>query len=123
MGGDIMAYGERISELRTKMKLTQEELAKRIGITRAALSHYEKNRREPDYETLQKLADFFDVNVDYLLGRTVDPSPSNKTDKPSDELTTVMFHKWDQLDEKRRRQALKLIEILEQEADEENSKN
>lgn len=118
-----MAYGERISELRTKMKLTQEELAKRIGITRAALSHYEKNRREPDYETLQKLADFFDVNVDYLLGRTVDPSPSNKTDKPSDELTTVMFHKWDKLDERRRKQALKLIEILEQEADEENSKN
>lgn len=77
-----MAYGERISELRTKMKLTQDELAKRIGITRAALSHYEKDRREPDYETLERIADFFDVQVDYLLGRTDSPSSSYKKDKP-----------------------------------------
>ncbi|MCM3144317.1 helix-turn-helix domain-containing protein [Brevibacillus sp. MER 51] len=70
-----MAYGERISILRSKMKMTQEELAKRIGITRAALSHYEKDRREPDYETLEKFADFFDVKIDYLLGRTDDPTP------------------------------------------------
>ncbi|WP_339167025.1 helix-turn-helix transcriptional regulator [Brevibacillus sp. FSL L8-0520] len=77
-----MAYGERISELRTKMKLTQDDLAKRLGITRAALSHYEKDRREPDYETLERIADFFDVQVDYLLGRTNDPSPSVKKEKP-----------------------------------------
>ncbi|MGG1249937.1 helix-turn-helix transcriptional regulator [Brevibacillus agri] len=116
-----MAYGERISELRTRLKLTQDELAKRLGITRAALSHYEKDRREPDYATLQKIADFFEVQVDYLLGRTDDPSSSNK--QSSDELTTIMYHKWDQLDERRRKQALKLIEILEQEADEENNKD
>ncbi len=73
-----MAYGERIAILRKKRNLTQEELAKRIGITRAALSHYEKDRREPDYETLQKFADFFDVKIDYLLGRTNDPSPLGK---------------------------------------------
>lgn len=69
-----MQYGNRIATLRDKQALTQEELAKKLGISRAALSHYEKNRREPDYETLTKIADLFLVTIDYLLGRTNDPS-------------------------------------------------
>jgi transcriptional regulator with XRE-family HTH domain len=52
--------------------MTQEELARKLEITRASLSHYENNRREPDHETTQKLANFFDVSVDYLLCRTHD---------------------------------------------------
>jgi transcriptional regulator with XRE-family HTH domain len=63
-----MKYGHRICLLREEKQLTQEELAERIGISRAALSHYENNRREPDFETLKHIADFFYVNVDYLLG-------------------------------------------------------
>jgi transcriptional regulator with XRE-family HTH domain len=65
--------GNRIADLRSERKLTQEELALKLGITRAALSHYENNRREPDHETTQKVADFFNVTIDYLLGRSNDP--------------------------------------------------
>lgn len=65
-----MNYGNRIAELREKLGWTQEELASTVGITRAALSHYEKNRRKPDFETLTLLADRFDVSIDYLIGRT-----------------------------------------------------
>ena len=65
-----MNYGNRIAELREKRGWTQEELASTVGITRAALSHYEKNRRKPDFETLTLLADRFDVSIDYLIGRT-----------------------------------------------------
>lgn len=65
-----MNYGVRISELREQRGWTQEELATSVGITRAALSHYEKNRRKPDFETLTRLADLFDVSIDYLIGRT-----------------------------------------------------
>lgn len=64
----IMKFGDRIALLRKRYNLTQEGLAKRIGITRASLSHYEKNRREPDYDTLQRLANFFEVKIDYILG-------------------------------------------------------
>lgn len=67
-----MTCGDKIAALREKRGLTQEDLASKIGISRASLSHYEKNRREPDYTTLTKLADFFHVSVDYLLGRTAD---------------------------------------------------
>ncbi|MCL4441152.1 MAG: helix-turn-helix domain-containing protein [Firmicutes bacterium] len=65
-----LQYGERIAHLREENGLTQEELSIKIGISRAALSHYEKNRRQPDYDTIRKLADFFGVSVDYVLGHT-----------------------------------------------------
>ncbi len=65
-----MSIGKRIGDLRRKQHFTQDELATRIGISRAALSHYEKDRRDPDYQTLQKIADYFDVSTDYLLGRS-----------------------------------------------------
>jgi transcriptional regulator with XRE-family HTH domain len=72
-----MEYGQRLAELRAEKHLTQEELALKVGITRSALSHYENNRREPDYETIQKFADFFHVTVDYLMGRSDDPSQAS----------------------------------------------
>ncbi|MBD0379770.1 helix-turn-helix domain-containing protein [Paenibacillus sedimenti] len=63
-------YGDRIALLREKHALTQEELAHKLGISRASLSHYETSRREPDYDTIAKIASFFHVTIDYLLGRT-----------------------------------------------------
>ncbi|RUS45278.1 helix-turn-helix domain-containing protein [Cohnella sp. AR92] len=68
-----MNIGDRIAELRDAKRLTQEQLSTSLGISRAALSHYEKNRRQPDFDTLIKLADIFGVSVDYMLGRTRRP--------------------------------------------------
>lgn len=71
--------GSRLRQQRKQRKLTQEDVAQRIGVARTTYAMYEQNSREPDNETLQKLADFFEVSVDYLLGRTDDPSPPEKT--------------------------------------------
>ncbi len=57
--------GGRLKSLRGKR--TQEEIASHIGVSRARYSHYENGRSEPDYDTLQKLADYFQVTTDYLL--------------------------------------------------------
>ncbi|ACT03607.1 helix-turn-helix domain-containing protein [Paenibacillus sp. JDR-2] len=65
-----MNIGNRIAGLREERKWTQEQTASKLGISRAALSHYEKNRREPDTETLAKFADLYQVTIDYLVGRT-----------------------------------------------------
>ncbi|WP_426449050.1 helix-turn-helix domain-containing protein [Paenibacillus sp. S-38] len=65
--------GNRIALLREKQGMTQEELSIKLNISRASLSHYEKNRREPDYDTLVKIANYFKISIDYLLGRTQDP--------------------------------------------------
>jgi transcriptional regulator with XRE-family HTH domain len=70
-----MNIGSRIAKLREERGWTQEQTAAAIGISRAALSHYEKNRREPDTETLTKFADLFNISIDYLVGRTNVPNP------------------------------------------------
>lgn len=61
-------FGKRIVELRKRRGLTQAELARSIGISRSALSLYEIEKREPDIETLNKLASLFEVPVGYILG-------------------------------------------------------
>jgi transcriptional regulator with XRE-family HTH domain len=71
----FMALGDIIEKLRKSVGITQEELSKKIGISRGTLSMYEINKREPDYETLRKIAGFFNVSIDYLL------SHEEKTDK------------------------------------------
>lgn len=64
-----MKLGERLKYLRLQKGLTQEQLAEIIGISRSALSMYELDQREPDLGTLIKIADYFSVTTDYLLGR------------------------------------------------------
>lgn len=60
----------KIEELRKKMGLSQEDLAKRLNMTQQRISAYEKGKREPDLETLKLFADFFNVSTDFLLGKT-----------------------------------------------------
>lgn len=57
-------------QLRISSGLTQVEMAQKIGISRSTIGMYETGAREPDFETLEKIADFFNVDTDYLLGRT-----------------------------------------------------
>lgn len=66
-----MNLGERIKSLRADRGIERADLAKIIGITYHALSKYETNEREPDYEILKIIADYFRVTTDYLLGRQV----------------------------------------------------
>lgn len=61
--------GGRLVDLRKKRKLTQQDIADRLHMTRSTYAQYEIGRRVPDYETLEKLADFFEVSIDYLVGR------------------------------------------------------
>jgi transcriptional regulator with XRE-family HTH domain len=85
-----MAFAERLTHLRERKGLTQEDLAKRLNISRSALSLWEIGKREPNFETATKIADFFGVSVDYLLGRTDDPrSLKEKVFDPTYEPTEV----------------------------------
>lgn len=73
-------FKKRLISLRKKKKLTQDELAKILGISRGALSMYEIGQREPDFATLKKIADFFHISTDYLLGRTNIMTPPKSMD-------------------------------------------
>lgn len=61
-------FHERLKNLREKENITREHLAKALDITYSALSKYETGKREPDFDLLQKLATYFNVTTDYLLG-------------------------------------------------------
>ncbi|MFC5699974.1 helix-turn-helix domain-containing protein [Cohnella faecalis] len=74
-----MKMGERLRELRLRRNISQEEVARNIGITRSAYSHYEINNRQPIYETLIKLATFFDVSLDYIVGGVPAASETTET--------------------------------------------
>ena len=64
----MVKFGERICELRLEKNLSQEQLANYIGVNRRSISNWEKGSRQPDFQTLEKLVNFFDVTADYLLG-------------------------------------------------------
>ena len=61
--------GDNIKYLRKKHKLTQQDVARALGIARSTYTSYENNNRSPDYELLIKIADYFNVSTDFLLGR------------------------------------------------------
>lgn len=63
-------FCERLKELRRENSLTQEELSRKLHITRSRLAMYEQGKRDPDTEVLDAIADFFNVDMDYLMGRT-----------------------------------------------------
>lgn len=64
----------RLKELREKRKISQLKLAMDLQLNQNAISRYETGVREADYSTLIKIADYFDVSIDYLLERTDNPS-------------------------------------------------
>lgn len=62
-----MKYGNRLKRLRENKKLSQQQLADKLNINRSTYARYELNKTQPDYETLQKLAEFYNVSIDYIL--------------------------------------------------------
>lgn len=65
--------GNRIRELRKEDKLTMKQLGEKIGVAESTISQYETGKREPDNDTTKKIADFFHVSIDYLLGYVSEP--------------------------------------------------
>jgi putative phage repressor len=62
-------FSVRLKELRLQHGFSQEELAEKIGIKRNSYSDWENGKCKPNYEKLEKIADFFGVSLDWLFGR------------------------------------------------------
>ncbi len=63
----MVLFGSRIKELRNENRLTQKELAEKVGVTKSTIAAYENDTRLPSYEVLIKLANVFKVSIDSLL--------------------------------------------------------
>lgn len=66
-------FGTHLKELRKSRNITQKQLAKDIGASERGIQQYELGERKPTYDMLIALADYFDVSLDYLVGRSDDP--------------------------------------------------
>ena len=69
-----MTLPERLVEIRKSRNLTQKQLAAGVNISEVGLQNYENGRRKPAYDVLIALADFLNVSLDYLVGRSDDPT-------------------------------------------------
>ncbi|WP_432408530.1 helix-turn-helix domain-containing protein [Wukongibacter sp. M2B1] len=86
----------RIAMLRKEKGLSQSEFAEVFQVTQQTISAYEKGKRDPDSNTLRKMADYFDVSIDYLLCRTNDRNPSKQT-YSKEELTPLVPEEYREL--------------------------
>lgn len=79
-----MNFGEKLKTLRTGQKLTQQQLADRLGVAKSVVSYYESGSRYPSYDVLVKIAHTFHVTTDFLLDierkRVIDVSDLSEKD-------------------------------------------
>jgi transcriptional regulator with XRE-family HTH domain len=132
-------FGERLSLLRKQKKLSQYELANKLGYSRGKIANYEQGQREPDHATLKTIADFFEVSIDYLLGQTEDPSPGitvagQDIFLSSEELEVfmemkrnpkfaVMFHDLAKDPEKKVKTLIKMWEVIKADLEEDDDRD
>lgn len=68
-----MSFSERIIQLKNERRLLQKDIAASIGVSLRAYQYYEKGQKEPTLSVLTRLADYFNVSLDYLVGRSDTP--------------------------------------------------
>ncbi|HHW03367.1 MAG TPA: helix-turn-helix transcriptional regulator [Thermoanaerobacterales bacterium] len=106
--------GKKIKELRLNRKMTQEELGKIIGVTTSMIGMYETGARNPSYAVLNKIAEYFNVTTDYLLG----------LEEKEDAETRAIARAFKNLSSKKRELLFKLAESMAEEAEKDkNGKN
>lgn len=76
--------GENLRKLRKEKNLTQKQLAEYLGVTARTIGYYENGQRFPSPETINRIADFFNVSLDWLFGRTNIRTPVMKISEKSD---------------------------------------
>lgn len=119
-------FNKILKKLRKNNKMTQKELADKIGVARTTLANYEQGTRFPDKETLLLIADFFNVSLDYLVGRTPADKIKNaiSDDKELQETweqisqrenLQLLFKQTKDLDDSTIKQIIRIIKAIEDE--------
>ncbi len=102
-----MALRDNLKKIREERKLTKKEVCERTGISERAYLTYEFGEREPKISVIEKLADFYGVTTDYLLGRPDAVPPADPVDEFADKVNMqeheqIILKKWLALNEKQR---------------------
>jgi transcriptional regulator with XRE-family HTH domain len=107
----MATFADRLKEERIQKNLTQTELAKTLYLGQTSVSKYESGKQIPEMPTLQKIADFFEISIDYLLGKT---DIRNYTDDPN---ITIALHSdtdYDEFPKEAKEEINNFIEYIKQ---------
>lgn len=109
-----MKFPDILKELRESRKLDQQDLADLLHVSRSTIANYETGRREPDYDKLLQLAEFFEVSVDYLLtGKaSAEFTPIKSTVEMERKLDRRVFSYYKKLGFEAKKQVLTFIQFL-----------
>lgn len=109
----MKTFGGRLRYLRVKQNLTQKQLGSSLKISESAIGMYERDEREPSFELVARVADYFDVSVDWLLVRT--NNPSTKIDFNLDINDPELGQWFLELSDESREEAKRFIKFLAEE--------
>lgn len=99
----------RLKELRIKHGLSQIELAKKFNVAQNTVSNWENGSRQADYETLNNLANLFNVSVDYILGRT--DNPQQNIDQQLEGIEFALYGEIKELTEEEKQDILNFVKF------------
>lgn len=100
-------FATTLKDLRNLRKITQKDLAREFNLTQQAIGKWEKGVSMPDYETLGKIADYFEVSVDYLIGH--EKKPATSSDEPSEK--DILYRAFCAADQGVQQSVLKLLDL------------
>ena len=107
-------FKDILKDLRNSRRMTQDSLSSALHITKQALSHYERGTRYPKRETLESIADYFNVDMNYLTGRsettTIIPTPAATLQTTPDQ--EELLKCYDALNEDGQAEAIRYLKML-----------
>lgn len=99
---------QRLRDLRKEKHVTQDDVASYLGITRPAYTAYESGKREPDDKTKIKLATYFDVSVDYLIGKS--DTKNSKNDNLTENQKLIAYSIDPDVSDEERKRIIEMVE-------------
>lgn len=103
-------FADMLQYLRRREGLSQAELAEKLNIAKSTVSMYERDERKPSFEMLEAIADFFNINMDTLVGSAAKPAPKTQEEKEREEINTLL----DQVRPEDRKNVIALLKSLAQ---------
>ncbi|MGQ7776802.1 helix-turn-helix domain-containing protein [Bacillus sp. WC2507] len=98
----MKTFGNIIRDLRKQKGITQKELAQSLQLSESTIGMYERNERQPDYNTLIRIADYFKVSTDFLLGRAFDAEGKRNDSELDQWLNDIKFAPYQKREELKR---------------------
>lgn len=104
-----MAFKDMLKYLRQSKGLSQREFAEKIGVSPSTISMYEVGQREPDFETEEKIADYFNIDLNTLRGKDVESPAATPALSPDRE---ELLANYDRLNDEGKQDAIKYVKLL-----------